>query len=126
MTWQIQRIPYKSVHFETFFEWLSKDAVPDEKWAIVWDGASIHKGLEVRNFLQNNPGLIHLETLPPYSPKLNAAELLWSYLKCYKLKNQVFLTLDDLEIAVEKALNEIADDPEIIKSFFKKDSVKFL
>ena len=126
LCWQIQRVPFKSDDFEDFFTWLStEETFINTKMLIVWDGATIHKGEAVKNFLRNNPGMIHLEALPPYCPQLNAIELLWDYLKCQKLKNQVFLNLNDLQKAVEKALNEIADDPELIRSFFQKGSVSF-
>ena len=123
--WQIQRTPFKAEDFEAFFTWLI-EGMPRTKLLLVWDGASIHKGEPVKNFLRNNPGKLHLEALPPYCPHLNAIELLWDYLKCYKLKNQIYLNLNDLENAVEQALNKIADDTELIRSFFTKDSVAFL
>lgn len=126
LCWQIQRTPFKSEDFEEFFTWLTTEKMPETKMLIVWDGASIHKGEPVKNFLKNNPGVAHLEALPPYCPQLNAIELLWDYLKCQKLKNQIYLNLNELQKAVEKALNEIADDPELIRSFFTKDSVRFL
>ena len=126
LCWQIQRLPFKAEDFEEFFTWLSTEELPNTKMLVVWDGASIHKGQPVKDFLQHNPGIIHLEALPPYCPQLNAIELLWDYLKCHKLKNRIFLNLDDLQTAVEYALHEIADDPELICSFFTKSSVAFL
>lgn len=124
--WQIQRVPFKAEDFEEYFTWLTTEQMVDSKLLLVWDGASIHKGEAVKCFLRNNPGVLHLEALPPYCPQLNAIELLWDYLKCQKLKNRVFLNLNELQNAVEKALNEIANDTELIKSFFAKDSVAFL
>lgn len=95
---------------------------PEKKFVIVWDGATIHKNKEIKELLTQNPGVFHLEQLPGYSPELNPIELLWAYLKGVKLKNHVFLNLIELEKSVIKALHEIADEPELIISFFKKKS----
>lgn len=54
-----------------------------EMWAIQ-DGASIHKGEEVIdswNAASSNQQPSHLETMPHYSPQLNAIEELWSAVK---------------------------------------------
>lgn len=126
LCWQIQRRPFKAVDLAEYFDWLQKEGLPNHQFLIVWDGASIHRGQPVKDFLQRNPSSLHLEALPPYSPALNAAELLWGYLKCHKLKNLIFLNLDDLQTALEKAFHEIADEEELIQSFFKKESVAFL
>lgn len=84
--WQIQRVPFKAEDFEEYFTWLTTEQMVDSKLLLVWDGASIHKGEAVKCFLRNNPGVLHLEALPPYCPQLNAIELLWDYLKCQNSK----------------------------------------
>jgi transposase len=97
--------------------------LPQERFAVVWDGASIHRSKEIKDLLRRKPSVFHLEQLPGYSPELNPIELLWAYLKHVKLKNHLFFNLEELETALVKALNEIASDPELIRSFFTKSSV---
>lgn len=91
---------------------------------IIWDGASIHSGEAVKAFLKDRPGRIHLERLPAYSPELNPTELVWNQIK-QRLKNQVFLSLDDLTIAVLEQISFLEKDRKLIQVFFQKKEVAF-
>jgi hypothetical protein len=53
------------------------------KIGIIWDGASIHRSEEIREFLRQigrewGRGRIELVRLPPYAPELNPVEGIWS------------------------------------------------
>lgn len=91
---------------------------------VIWDGASIHSGEAVKAFLRERPGRVHLERLPGYSPELNPTELVWNQLK-QRLKNQVFLTLDELTVAVLEQINLLEKDRKLIQVFFHKKEVAF-
>lgn len=91
---------------------------------IIWDGASIHKGEAVKAFLRRRPGRVHLERLPGYSPELNPTELVWNQLK-QGLKNQVFVSLEELTTAVLKQVKGLEEDPKSIQVFFHKKEVAF-
>lgn len=91
---------------------------------IIWDGASIHKNQQVKNFLSRKKGRVHLQALPAYSPELNPVELLWSQLK-RELKNQVFLNMTDLAEAVLAKVEELRKNSKLISSFFRKREVGF-
>ncbi|CCH56537.1 transposase and inactivated derivatives-like protein [Fibrisoma limi BUZ 3] len=71
-----------------------------------------------------NPGRVHLEQLPAYSPELNTAELLWSHLK-RSLKNTIFTTLADLVEAIKIQLTELNKKPILLKAFFNKKDIAF-
>jgi transposase len=59
------------------------------KVLVIWDGASIHKGQPVKDFLAAGAAKrLHLERLPGYAPDLNPAEGIWNYLKRVELKNR--------------------------------------
>lgn len=88
------------------------------------DGASIHRGEAVKAFLKERPSRIHLERLPAYSPELNPTELVWNQIK-QRLKNQVFLTLDELTVAVLKQIALLEKDRKLIQVFFHKKEVAF-
>jgi transposase len=49
---------------------------------VLWDGASIHRGHVVKDFLTTAAGQrLHLVALPGYAPDLNPAEGVWHLLK---------------------------------------------
>lgn len=91
---------------------------------VVWDGASIHNCREVKDFLTQKKGRVHLVALPGYSPELNPVELLWSQLK-RDLKNTVFLNLEELTKVLVEKIGEIRKDSELLVSFFHKKEVAF-
>jgi transposase len=91
---------------------------------IIWDGASIHSSEAVKTFLRERPGRIHLERLPAYSPELNPTELVWNQIK-QRLKNQVFLSLADLTLAVLEQIGLLEKDRKRIQVFFQKKEVAF-
>lgn len=64
--------------------WLTQTASAiRKKILIVWDNASWHRSKTVRQWLTDNPGVVELINLPPYSPELNPQEHVWKALKQY-------------------------------------------
>ena len=51
------------------------------RFVVVWDGGTMHKGDPIRELEDHFAGRLSLERLPPYAPKLNPVEPLWSWLK---------------------------------------------
>lgn len=88
---------------------------------IIWDNAPSHKSETVKEYLahqnQENPK-IWLANTPPYSPELNPIELLWGVAK-KRLANRFVKTTRELKQIVTEVLNEIKNDKELIRSFFK-------
>lgn len=96
---------------------------------IIWtvraaDGASIHSGEAVKAFLRERPGRVHLERLPAYSPELNPTELVWNQIK-QRLKNRVFLSLEDLSETVLEQISLLEKNRKLIQVFFHKKEVTF-
>lgn len=81
----------------------------DKMVIVVWDNAPCHRPKVHREI----PGLIVL-FLPPYSPELNPAERFFEELR-KATANQIFKTIEKQEAAIEKKLNELADDTEAMK-----------
>ena len=53
---------------------------------VIWDGAPIHRGQPVKDFLaQGGARRIRLEPFPGYAPDLNPDEGIWNYLKRVEL-----------------------------------------
>lgn len=96
------------------------------KWdlLIIWDRASIYNREAVKSFLKERPGRIHLEHLPAYNPELNPTELVWNQIK-QRLKNRVFLSLEDLIVAVLEQISTLEKDRKLGQVFFHKKEVAF-
>jgi len=73
--------------------------LPEDVHALmIMDGAGWHKSKELEI-----PANVSILLLPPYSPELNPAELIWRQLRQRKLSNRLYPTIDDLEAAVDEA-----------------------
>jgi transposase len=89
------------------------------KLLIVWDGASIHSGQPVKEFLARQPaGRIQLEQLPGYAPELNPDEGVWKHLKRVALANVSTLGLLDLRAELRRALQRLQRRPDLVQGFF--------
>ncbi|MAF51660.1 MAG: hypothetical protein CL694_01380 [Chloroflexi bacterium] len=80
-----------------------------EVGAVVWDGASSHRGELVRGV-----GL-PLIGLPPYSPELNPAERVFEEVRRW-IEGIVYRSIDDKVKAVEDFLSEMESDPNRVRS----------
>ncbi len=78
------------------------------KLLVVWDGATIHRGQAVKNFLaQGAAARVQLERLPAYAPELNPAEGIWQLLKRGELKNRCCQDLDELRWELGLAIRRL-------------------
>jgi transposase len=78
---------------------------------IIADQASWHKSK-----LLTIPDNIRFLYLPNASPELNPAEHLWDYVRENFIANQIFDSLEDLEVRLEGAFKHIYLNPDSIKS----------
>ena len=76
--------------------------------AVVWDGASGHRGPDVR------PVGVTLVPQPPAAPELQPAERVVEELRRV-VAGQVYATLDEKVAAVERDLQAVAADPERVR-----------
>lgn len=72
--------------------------------AVVWDGASAHRGRTLRDLR------LARVFLPPYSPELNPVERLFQEIR-RRAEGQVYATLAEKQARVEGYLRELAADP---------------
>jgi transposase len=90
-------------NFQIFLDEMSKNR-PEEFKVIILDNGAFHKGKALK--IPNNMVLIFL---PPYSPELNPAELVWLNIK-RKMTNKIYKTMEDLktelDIIVKKLITE--------------------
>ena len=81
-----------------------------KKTVVVLDNASVHRNRKIKELRKvwENRGLF-LFYLPPYSPELNPAEILWRILKCKWLRPVDYATTDSLFYATDSALAAVGN-----------------
>ena len=84
---------------------------------MLWDGLGVHRAPAVKAVLARHPR-VRVHRLPSYAPELNPVEPMWASGKGVKLRGVVSEDLDDLEIDTYLALEDIAQDQPLLKSFF--------
>lgn len=79
-----------------------------KKTVIVLDNASVHRNRKVKELrkIWEKRGL-YLFYLPPYSPELNPAEILWRILKCKWIRPIDYETTDSLFYSTNRALASV-------------------
>ncbi len=86
------------------------------KLLVIWDGAPIHRGQEIKAFLARGAAKrLQLEQLPGYAPELNPDEGIWNLLKRVELKNVCCGTLDQLETEVLRAKERLRHKRHVIR-----------
>lgn len=81
---------------------------------VIWDNASIHRGVPVRELCSRFRRL-HLVALPPYAPELNADEGVWSLTKA-SLANGRPDTVEELDAHLEGALAQLRRSSSKLRS----------
>jgi transposase len=86
------------------------------KLLVIWDGAPIHGGQAVKDFLSNGAAArLQLEQLPGYdAPDLNPDEGIWKHLKCVELKNLCCQSLSELRVELRKAKERLRHKRDVI------------
>ena len=89
------------------------------KLLVVWDGATIHRCQEVKDFLATGAARrLQLERLPAYAPELNPAEGVWNLLKRKELKNRCCQDLDELRWELGLAIRRLQRCRQLIRACF--------
>lgn len=84
---------------------------------LIWDGLAVHRAPAVKAVLARNKRAA-VYRLPSYAPELNPVEPMWANSKGVKMRGYVAEDLDDLSIEAEISLDEIAQDQDLLRSFF--------
>jgi transposase len=89
------------------------------KLLVIWDGAPIHRGQPIKDFLRRGAAKrLHLEQLPGYAPDLNPAEGIWNYLKRVELANRCCADLATLVLALRRAKERLRHKRSVIQACF--------
>jgi transposase len=85
---------------------------------VVWDRLNAHAAKEVAVLLYDCRR-IHVEFLPPYSPELNPAEVLWGHLKMNPLANLAAQDATSLADIARQHMRRIRDHRKLLRSFIR-------
>lgn len=94
---------------ETFLEHLKniiEQKPKGKKILLILDNARYHHANLIQPWLQENKRNIELLFLPPYSPELNPAELIWKYSRYQVTHNRYFPTIEHLTDNLEMKFEE--------------------
>jgi transposase len=68
---------------------------------------------------------LRLFYLPPYSPDRNPDELVWKHLKADTVGRMTITDNADFKTKVRSSMRQLQNDPEKIRSFYQKPSLKY-
>jgi transposase len=115
---QTQEYAYRSPDVVRFLRLLLRKI--RGKLLVIWDGAPIHRGQPIKDFLRNGAARrLHLEQLPSYAPELNPDEGVWNYLKRVELANLCCSDLATLRLAVRRAKERLRHKRTVIQACFQ-------
>jgi len=91
------------------------------KLLVIWDGAPIHRGQPIKEFLRQGAAKrLHLEQLPAYAPDLNPDEGIWNYLKRVELGNRCCRDLTELAVVLRRAKERLRHKRTVIQACFRQ------
>jgi transposase len=93
---------------------------------LVVDGLPAHKKAVVMEYVSSTDGRLTLHFLPGYAPELNPDELVWSHAKRTGVARRPLRKGERLEHRVNEQLQQIAEDPALVRSFFGHPSVAYV
>ena len=91
------------------------------KLLVIWDGAQIHRGHPIKDFLARGAAQrLHLEQLPGYAPDLNPVEGVWNYLKRVELGNVCCPDMSSLSLALRRAKERLRHKRVVIQACIRQ------
>jgi hypothetical protein len=80
---------------------------------------------KTKAFVESLNGRLRLFYLPPYSPDRNPDELVWKHLKAHTVGRMAITDKADFHTKVRASMRQLQNDPEKIRSFYQKPSLKY-
>lgn len=93
---------------------------------LVLDGLPAHKKAVVKEYVASTQGRLTLHFLPGYAPDLNPDELVWSHTKRTGVARSPLKAGEKLKPRIDAQLESIANDPSLVRSFFRHPSVAYI
>src|ERR1700756_1844260 len=92
---------------------------------LIVDRGPAHIAKKTRTFVESLNGRMRLFYIPPYSPDRNPDELVWKHLKADTVGRTSITSLDDFRNKVKSSMLSLQRNPDKIRSFFHKPSLKY-
>jgi transposase len=93
---------------------------------LVVDGLPAHRKAVVKRYVASLEGRLTLHFLPGYAPDLNPDELVWSHAKRTGVARNPLRRGEKLQERINAQLQDVANDPVLVRSFFKHPSVAYI
>lgn len=93
---------------------------------VVLDGLPAHRAKCVAEYVQQWKGFLELHFLPGYAPELNPDEFVWNYVKSEGPAKRPLKAGESLKQRVSDILTAIKKSKELVKSFFRAESVSYI
>src|SRR5260221_8380631 len=100
--------------------WLGRNKI-----FLIVDRGPAHVAKKTKSFVAGLDGKLRLFYLPPYSPDRNPDELVWKHLKADTVGRTSITSLDDFKTKVKSSMLSLQRNPEKVRSFFHKPSLKY-
>ena len=101
---------------KTFKQFLEYLLTKFKKVFLILDNVKYHKARILKPFLEENKNRIWLHYLPPYSPELNAIEIVWRETKKDATHNRYFPYMRGLTRSVQTQFRIYQNDPSRLSS----------
>src|SRR5499425_1009798 len=92
---------------------------------LIVDRGPAHIAKKTRAFVESQNGRLRLFYLPPYSPDRNPDELVWKHLQADTVGRTAITDKHDFKAKVRASMRQLQNDPEKIRSFYQKPSLKY-
>ena len=92
---------------------------------LIVDRGPAHVAKKTKAFVERLGARLRLFYLPPYSPDRNPDELVWKHLKDDTVGRMAISDKTDFKIKVRSSMRQLQNDPEKIRSFYQKPSLKY-
>jgi transposase len=93
------------------------------KMLVIWDGASIHRSLLVKQWVAASRGRLMVERLPAYAPELNPVEYMWGHLKTHEIANLIVTKAWELSLEATAALRRMRRRPSIVAACYTQSEL---
>lgn len=120
---QVQEHTFKTVDVVRFLKHVRRHTAA--KLIVIWDGAPIHRGHALKDFLHDGASAwLHLEQLPAYAPELQPDEGIWQHLKNVQLRNTSCHTLAALKTELRRAKERLRHKTCVIQGCIRQPGYK--
>src|SRR5215475_7177655 len=114
------------VNADVFIEFIRRLLIGCEnKIFLIVDRGPAHIAKKTKEFVAGLEGRLRLFYLPPYSPDRNPDELVWKHLKADTVGRTSITSFDDFKRKVKSSMLCLQRNPEKIRAFFRKPSLRY-